>query len=308
MAPSAEIQRRPTVLITGASGFLGRHLVRFLSDNGLVVRAAARDTAGINCSSSVAAVQIPDLMHAANLQPLLAGVDQVIHLAGIAHRKASDEEHEQVNHRATLALVNAAKQEGVRHFVFVSSIGAQSGPSSDVILDETSVPKPTTPYGRAKLAAENSVRESGISFTILRPTVVYGEGAKGNFSTIVKIARLPVPLPFGSLSNRRSLLSIDNFGAAVLTVLENPAALNEIFVVADPTPVTIGEIITDIRRGMNRRPLLFPVPPVLLKFMLGMAGKRTLWERLAGSLIVNPAKLLGLGWNPSLSKNMIKGG
>jgi UDP-glucose 4-epimerase len=286
------------VLVTGASGFLGRHLVRFLDNNGLTIRAAARKPADISSSPAVAAVEMPDLMHEPDWQPLLTGVETVIHLAGIAHRTASDEEHDRGNHRAVRSLSEAARQCGVQHLVFVSSIAAQTGPSSNVVLDETSAPAPTTAYGRAKLAAEEAVRASGVPFTILRPVVVHGEDAKGNYATVAKVARMPLPLPFGALTNRRSMLSIDNFNAAILTTITIPAARNEIFVVADPRPVTIGDVVSDIRARMNRAPWLLPVPPALLEAALRIAGKHPLWEHLNGSMIVDSAKLQAIGWCP----------
>lgn len=298
MTESAPIRKPPVVLVTGASGFLGRHLVRFLDDNGFTIRAAIRKPMDAGFSPAVTTVEMPDLMGQPDWRPLLADVDTVIHLAGIAHRAASDDEHDRGNHRAVESLSEAARQQGVRHLVFVSSIAAQTGPSSNAVLDETSAPAPTTAYGRAKLAAETAVRTSGVPFTILRPVVVHGEHAKGNYATVAKMARMPLPLPLSALTNRRSMLSVENFNAAVLTAVMNPAARNEIFVVADPRPVTVGEVVGDIRARMNRTPWLLPVPPVLLEAALRMAGKHRLWEQLSGSLIVDSAKLQAIGWRP----------
>lgn len=294
------------MLVTGASGFLGRHLVRFLNDNGFTIRAAARQPADIEPSPAVTAVEMPDLLREPDWRPLLTGIDTVIHLAGVAHRAATDDEHDRGNHQAVRSLSEAARQQGIRHFIFVSSIAAQTGPSSDAVLDEATAPAPTTAYGRAKLAAEEAIRASGVPFTILRPVVVHGEGAKGNYATVAKIARWPLPLPFGALTNRRSMLSVDNFNAAILTVITTPAARNETFVVADPRPTTIGDVIADIRARMNRAPGLVPVPPVLLEAALRLAGKHPLWEHLSGSMIVDSAKLRAIGWRPQDPQKTVK--
>ncbi len=186
---------------------------------------------------------MPDLSDETDLSPLVDGVDAVIHLAGIAHARASDAAYEAINHRATAALAAAARAANVKRFVFVSSILAQSGSSADHVLTENDTPSPQNAYGKSKLAAEQAVRASGVPFAILRPVVVYGAGAKGNFAAIKKLSSLPLPLPFGALENRRSVLSIDNFNTAILTLMTAPAALGETFIAANPEPVTIGQIV-----------------------------------------------------------------
>src|SRR6202034_3587872 len=144
--------------------------------------------------------------------PYLEGITQVVHLAGIAHTGGVDvERYERVNRDATAELSAAAARSGVRHFVFVSSIRAQSGPSADHALTENDEPGPTDAYGRSKLAAEAAVRSAGVPFTILRPALFYGPGVKGNFATLLRAALSPWPLPVKDFVNRRSLLSVDNF-------------------------------------------------------------------------------------------------
>lgn len=286
------------VLVTGAGGFLGRDLVAFLAAQGFFVRAATRNTSVVPQSANVTAVNMPDLSDETDLSPLVDGVDAVIHLAGIAHARASDAAYEAINHRATAALAAAARAANVKRFVFVSSILAQSGSSADHVLTENDTPSPQNAYGKSKLAAEQAVRASGVPFAILRPVVVYGAGAKGNFAAIKKLSSLPLPLPFGALENRRSVLSIDNFNTAILTLMTAPAALGETFIAANPEPVTIGQIVGDIRRSRNRRPNLLPVPTALIERPLRLLGQGGLWERLGGSLVASPAKLMKLGWAP----------
>ena len=198
-----------TVLVTGSDGFLGRHLVPFLAAQGYKVIAASRAVSAFEGPAIVAA-PLPDLSIPFDWQPLLQRCDAVVHLAGIAHTFAEDDLYDRVNHQATQALAAAAFRCGI-HLIFVSSIAAQSGAYSDHELTEDDSPTPINAYGRSKLDAEMAIRASGVSFTILRPVVIYGEGEKGNFASVHKISRLPIPLPFGGLTARRSVLSVQNF-------------------------------------------------------------------------------------------------
>src|ERR1700743_3376530 len=166
--------------------------------------------------SNVRLVRVPDLSRPFDWEPLLRQCDAVVHLAGIAHTFAEDDLYDRVNHQAAGALANAAFRCGV-HLVFVSSIAAQSGSFSISELTEEDPPKPINAYGRSKLAAEHAIRGSGGSLTILRPVVIYGEGEKGNLATIRKISRLPIPLPFGGLKERRSVLSVQHLSVASIT-------------------------------------------------------------------------------------------
>ena len=229
---------------------------------------------------------------------MLQQCDIVIHLAGIAHKFAVDDLYDRVNHRAAAALAQAASCCGTRHLVFISSIAAQSGSFSNRELREEDPPRPNNPYGRSKLAAEKAVRAAGVPFTILRPVVIYGEGEKGNFATVHRISRLPIPLPFGALTARRSVLSIENFNSAIMTVLTNPRARGETFIVSDPTPLTVADLITRYRVSLGRSSWLLPLPEKWLELSLKAIGQTAMWERLGCPLIANPSKIIAIGWNP----------
>ena len=227
----------------------------------------------------------------------LEGVDQVVHLAGIAHTGGvAPERYDRVNRRATAELAAAAAQRGIRHFVFVSSIRAQTGPSADHALTEHDEPAPTDAYGRSKLAAEAAVRASGVPFTILRPALFYGPGVKGNFAMLLRAARSRAPLPVKDFVNRRSLISIDNFISALDFVLSSPATLGETYVVADPgIPPRLGDLIATMRRAQGRRPLLLPLPPHYVETPLRLMRRDGMWERLGGNLRIDAAKLIAAG-------------
>jgi nucleoside-diphosphate-sugar epimerase len=287
------------VLVTGASGFIGRPLTEALAGSGYEVRAAVRQSREEFASSGVDIVAVPDLAGPVDWPALVAGMDAVVHLAGIAHAGSGTPEaaYDRVNHAATGSLARAASAAGAR-LVFLSSIRAQSGPRADHPLTEADEPHPTDAYGRSKLAAEAAVRASGVRSTILRPVLVYGAGAKGNLASLSWLAALPLPLPLGSLVNRRSLLARDNLIAAIRFALDNPRADNQSFIVSDPGALSVAEIVSILRQARGRSAALFPLPPTLIGALLGLIGRREQWDRLAGSLVAEPAKLLAAGWRP----------
>jgi nucleoside-diphosphate-sugar epimerase len=285
------------VLVTGSDGFIGRHLVPYLAAQGYKVIAASRTAAAFSDPNIVAA-PLPDLTRPFDWQPLLGQCDAAVHLAGIAHTFADDELYDRVNHRAAEAMAHAAFRCGT-HLVFISSIAAQSGSFSDHELTEDDPPTPNNAYGRSKLAAERAIRATGVPFTILRPVVIYGDGEKGNFATAHKISRLPIPLPFGALTAKRSVLSVQNFCSAVVTALRDPRARGETFIVSDPVTPTVSEVIARYRVKLGRSPWLIPVPESWLELALKALGQGATWQRIGRPLIARPEKLLALGWKPS---------
>jgi UDP-glucose 4-epimerase len=287
------------ILVTGASGFVGRALVEDLAAQGHRVRAAMRQPADI-FSRTVEVVAVSDLARPLEWRPLLSDINAVVHLAGIAHITSgiAEDLYDRVNRAATAALAAAAARDRIERLVFVSSIRAQAGPACDHPLTETDAPHPVDAYGRSKLAAEEAIRGASLPFTILRPALIYGPGVKGNLADLVQLARSPWPLPFGALRNRRSLLARSNLVAAIHLALVAPAMLNETYVVADLEPLTMAGIVAALREGLGRGPRLIPVPPSLLALALEATGRAHLWDRIGGNCIVDPAKLLAAGWRP----------
>jgi nucleoside-diphosphate-sugar epimerase len=286
-----------SVLVTGCDGFIGRHLVPYLAEQGYRVIAASRAAPAFE-GTNIAFAHLPDLSKPFDWQPLLQHCDAAIHLAGIAHTFADKNQYDRVNHQATAALAQAAFRSG-KHLVFVSSIAAQSGSFSDYDLTEDDPPRPNNAYGESKLAAELAIRAAGASFTILRPVVIYGHGEhKGNFAIIQMISRLPIPLPFGKLTAQRSVLSIQNFCSAVDFALTNSGARGETFIVSDPTPLTVSEIISNYRASLGRSTQLISVPEKWLELFLNLVGRHDVWQRVGRPLVARPRKLLALGWKP----------
>jgi len=289
------------ILVTGASGFVGRALVADLANAGHSVRAAMRQPADV-FPRSVEVVAVSDLTRPVEWRALLRGMETVVHLAGIAHAGPgiAEEAYDRVNRLATEELAHAAKAIGIRHLVFMSSIRAQSGPSSSTVLRETDLAQPTDPYGRSKLAAEEALRAAGVPYTILRPVLIYGSGVKGNLARLIALAQQPWPLPFGLCRNRRSLLARENLIGAIHAALQLPAARNETYIVADPSPLTLAEIVGALRAGLGRSAGLLPVPPPLIALAANALGRSEEWQRLGGPMIADPAKLVSAGWTPAV--------
>ncbi|WP_186417595.1 NAD-dependent epimerase/dehydratase family protein [Bosea sp. CS1GBMeth4] len=286
------------ILLTGASGFVGRHLLHDLTARGYRVRTAGRGAAP--ALPGVEHVAIGDLGGPTDWRPILDGVDHVVHGAGLAHAGGDIPEarYRAVNTDATLALARAAQAAGVRRLVFLSSIRAQSGPIAARALSEADPPAPTDAYGRSKLAAERGLAELDLDWVALRPVLVYGPGVKANMAALARLARLPLPLPFGALSAKRSLLAIENLSEAVAFALSEACPPRRAYIVADPEPLSVAEMLAAMRAGLGRGPGLIAVPPPLLAAAARLAGREGAYERLANGLVASPAALISAGWRP----------
>jgi UDP-glucose 4-epimerase len=291
----------PLIALTGATGFIGRHVLHELAKRGYRFRVLLRRPVDIplDCASAV----IGDLARPQNLSAALAGVDAVVHSAGVSQGVSGipDADHRILNAEATHQLARAAQSARVKRFVFLSSIRAQTGPTAEGLLTEDRPATPTDAYGRSKLEAERRLAELDLDWVALRPVLVYGKGMQGNFAALVRLARSPYPLPFGSLKAQRSLLSVDNLVDAVATVLSAPSPLRRPLIVADLEALSVPQMISAMRRGLGRRASLLPLPRPLLKLALHAAGRTGWYERLGCPLVADPSQLLQLGWTPQVS-------
>jgi nucleoside-diphosphate-sugar epimerase len=289
------------IALTGSTGFIGQHLVRELPKRGYRLRVLLRQPAAVPIETASAV--IGDLARPLNMSAALQGVDAVIHSAGVAHAMSGVPEHDYrvLNTEATIGLAAAARRAGARRFVFLSSIRAQCGAVEDAIQTEAIEPRPTDAYGRSKLAAERGLAELDLDWVALRATLVYGPGVRGNMARLMEVARSPFPLPLGALKARRSVLAVENLVAAIETVLTTPATLRRAFMVADRQALTVAEMIAAMRRGLGRRPNLFPLPDALLKLALRAARRDDIYRRLTGALVADPSALMQIGYAPPLA-------
>jgi nucleoside-diphosphate-sugar epimerase len=294
-------------MVTGASGFLGRTLCRVLVDRGVSVRAVVRRPEAAPPGSEPRVVA--GLDETEQLGEALHGVGTVVHLAARVHRMndpVSDplSSYRAINVEGTRAVMRAARAAGVRTFVFASSTKAV-GEWTDVPWTEAEPPRPTDPYGVTKLEAELAVRElaraAPMHTVILRLPLVYGAGAKGNILRLFQAVDRGVPLPFGSVRNRRSLLYAGNFVAAVDAVVSAAGANGETFFVSDDADLSTPELVRMIARALGRPARLVPVPAALFQMAARLGDVAHPWvrlpfnsgvaRRLIGSLAVDISKL-----------------
>ena len=297
---------RPVVLVTGASGFVGRHVVPALQRGGWSVRRAVRSPEGLPDEIVIESIG-PDT----EWDAALAGVDAVVHLAARVHHK--HEEHavqlyRNVNIAGTLHLARCAALARVRQFIFVSTVlvhGRSNEGRAPFCEDDILTPRGL--YGMSKAAAEAGLktlaRDSEMSISVVRPPLVYGAGAKGNFALLSRAVKLGLPLPFATIRNQRAFLAVQNLSSFVLWRLSHPdpASNFEIFLVADREHVSTPAFIARLAEAAGKRPLLFPMPPGLLGSVLGAIGRQDTHDSLVGSLELNISKALATGWRPEVS-------
>lgn len=309
------------ILITGATGFVGRHLcARLLMEEGVAVRGSVRATGTqARLVNGVDSVAIGPLGAATDWLHVLDGIDTVIHLAARVHvmdDPSADPltEFRKVNTEGTKHLAREAVRAGVKRLIFISSIKV-NGEESLLPYTEDSPAQPTDPYGISKWEAEQALRlieaEAGLEVVIIRPTLVYGDGVKANFFNMMKAIYRGVPLPLASISNKRSLIYVGNLVDALATCAVHPAAAGKTFLVSDGEDVSSPELIrrTAIALGVPAR--LFPVPCSLIRLAGKLIGKSEVVNRLIGSLTVDSSSIRReLQWTPpfSMQEGLMKTG
>jgi UDP-glucose 4-epimerase len=292
-----------TALVTGAAGFIGRHLLRRLTGAGFHVKVLARDAARLDAATlrcEALPAELTLTSETARWQAALAGVAVCYHLAGIAHRAASREQLRSVNEEATLRLAGAAAQASVDQFVMLSSVKVL-GDVSDAPLAETAAYAPADAYGESKMRAEQRLLSLGLGarLSIVRPPLVYGPGVKANFLALLKLADLAgrgLPLPLGAARAPRSFLGAANLCDFLLELAGRDDA-GGILHVADAQNLCVAEILELLNDG--RRLRLWRVPAEIMSSLLRAAGRGAVYQRLFEPLELDSAATRArLGWAP----------
>ena len=278
------------ICVTGASGFIGRHLCRQLKYKRIPFRAVSRK------SMAYETVSVGDINAETNWQAALEGVDTVIHLAARVHQmKESAHEkrlYDVVNHHGTQHLVDDCIARGVKRFVFVSTIKVL-GEGCKTPFNEESLPQPTCPYSESKYKAEQALEkacsDAGMEWVIVRPPLIYGPGAAGNIPRLLKLVqRFPI-LPLGGIANARSMISVENFSAMLIRCATHPNAPGHRFLIQDNGARSTTELIEDIANVLNKRLWMPKLPTALLEQTAKVLGRQPDIQRLTGSLAVDDA-------------------
>jgi len=293
------------IMLTGANGFVGSALkAELASDSGIhLVTAVRRGRTSPDC------VVVGNIDGGTDFSEALAGVDVVIHAAARAHimRDEVDDpltEYRKVNVEGTLNLARQAVAAGARRFVFLSSIKVNGETTArETPFQAGDVPLPEDAYGISKLEAEQGLMrlaaETGMEVVIIRPPLVYAPGVKGNFASMIKLVNKGIPLPFGAIDNKRSLVGIDNLVDLIIRCIDHPAAANQVFLAGDGEDLSTTELLRAVGKAIGRPARLIPVPAAVLQCGATLLGKQAMAQRLLGSLQVDISKTCELlDWKP----------
>lgn len=299
-------------LVTGASGLVGGAVWRRLNKVSNIQAFGTFRRLDLSTEKDTLRVQANDLSLQADWSATLAEIDVVIHAAARAHvmndlAAKPLVEFRRVNVNGSLTLARQAAANGVRRFVFISSIkvnGEVTQPRQSFFADDSA--EPLDPYGVSKMEAEQGLREiagqTGMEVVIIRPPLVYGPGVKANFLAMMRWLSRGIPLPLGAIDNRRSLVALDNLVDLIVTCIDHPTAANQTFLVSDGEDISTTDLLRRMGRALGKPARLLPVPPALLKAGASLVGKPELAQRLCGSLQVDISKTRDLlGWTPPIS-------
>lgn len=301
------------ILITGASGFLGRNLIgRLLADGHAVAGSIRRPSSLLPSTVRAHVVDVENPQD--SWAEALESVDTVVHCAARVHIMSDKSispiaAFRKANVEATLRLARESAAAGVRRFIFISSIkvnGEKTLPGVPYKADD--IPQPTDPYGISKMEAEAGLlalaETVDMDVVIIRPVLVYGPGVKANFLSLMKWLARGVPLPLGAIHNRRSLVALDNLCDLISTCVDHSAASNQVFLVSDGEDLSSTELLRRMSQALNAQARLLPLPSWMLKSGAILIGKPELSQRLCGSLQVDITKTRNLlGWAPPVSVN-----
>ena len=298
------------VLVTGATGFVGRALCPALKQVGHEVSAAVRNPNADDIPEGVTVHAINDIGPETDWADALSDTDAVIHLAARAHvMNETAVEFNRVNGEGTARLASATAMAGIRRFVYLSTVKVM-GERSDAPFQEADTPRPEDAYGKSKLAGEQALTVAaagtGLETVILRTPLVYGPGAKGNLLSLLKLCQAAPPLPFAAVNNQRSIIYLGNLIDAICLCLTADKAAGETYFVRDDEDISTPALIRHMAAALGRPARLFPAPEGILRLAGAITGKSQAISTLLSDLQVKNEKILGqLGWTPPF--NVVQG-
>lgn len=300
------------VLLTGATGFVGKHVAERLRRENVAPRIAVRTLEkGRVLGADAELVAVGPVGSQTDWSVALHGIQTVIHLAARAHileERAADPlaAFLEVNTLGTLRLATLAAQSGVRRFIFLSSVKVNGESSGLRGFAASDPPAPVDPYGVSKLRAEQGLvqlaSETGMEIVIVRPPLIYGPGVGANFLRLVRLVDRGIPLPVGAVRNERSLVSIWNLCDLLVVCLQAPAAANRTFMVSDGHDLSTAGLVRQLAKALGRKPRIVNVPPSLLGLAARLTGQMAEYTRLCGSLKIDMTDTIRtLEWRPAHS-------
>jgi len=304
------------VLVTGASGFVGKVVCRRLIESGYTPRAGLRDAkqwpALRTATPSLSEFAVlGDIGGNPNLGAALADVSAVVHLAARVHIMRDDasdpfEKYRRINVEGTRAVALAAVEQGVRRMIFVSTAKVNGEATCGKGFSEDDPPDPEGLYAVSKCEAEEVLRfiaaKTGLEVVILRPPLVYGPGVGANFLALMKLVCRGIPMPLPETNNRRSLVGVENLADCLVRCVTHPGAANHTFMVSDGQDVSTRELVIQLARSLGQTARFLPVPEVVLRLAARLVGKRSTIDRLLGSLEINSKKVRRtLEWKPPVT-------
>lgn len=287
-------EKQPHIVVTGASGFIGTHVMQALAQAGeYPVGLCRKPTKGL--------VHGFDLENMGDLSKVLTGAKAVVHCAARVHRKEDPktalEDHRRTNRDATVDLLRQAEAAGVEHFVFLSTVAVYGLQKADQAIPLDHPTNANTAYGQAKLEAEEIIAQSPIKTTILRVPLVYGPNAPGNWRRLLKLCNSRYPLPFDFAGNRRSMIAVQNLADLIRHCIATPTT-PDLILATDHDDIGTTHIATTLRKALGRPRRLFPAPKPLIKAAAYAVRRPYLYEQLFDSLQFAPTDC---GWQPPLS-------
>ena len=308
-----------SILVTGASGFIGRGLINKLISMEYNVIGLVRKKSNINSSQLYSEVLIDDI--SGDISKInISKIDIIIHLAALTHSKVKNyQDYLNVNVKGTENIVNLGVKISTKLIIMLSSIkvNGEGFRKNNIKYSEKCNPQPNDFYGKSKLASENILKElcknNNISYVILRPPIIYGNGVKGNLLNLMKYLDNNVPIPIIKSNNIRSMLSLNNLIEALVMIINNKNTYNDIYLISDNTEVNTKHLYYTLSKKLNKKLYTFTINKYLLKILLWPIGKSYLVEKISNSLIINNDKVKrALNWAPSVSfeeeiSNMVEG-
>jgi nucleoside-diphosphate-sugar epimerase len=300
------------ILVTGSNGFVGKAICQALRNRGDNYVGSVRDKGQAIKDQDYIVVESLDAN--TDWRKALDGCDTVVHLAGRAHILNDNiadplAAFRLTNTQGTLNLADQAAECGVSRFIFLSSIGVNGAMTSGIPFSPNDVPSPNSPYAVSKLEAEIGLHRiaarTTLDVVIIRPPAIYGKNAPGNFGLIEKFIKYGIPLPFGSIDNKRSLVAIENIVSFILECIDNQRAENGLFLVSDDDDLSTLEVVEIMGKLIGKKPKTVKLPVKLLWFICSILGKRKAAVSLLADLQLDVSRSRELlGWSPPFSPRM----